>query len=239
MRTYTHANVMILVLIAAAAGAAVAGNPLVLAQDGSEGQILEPAPGELFVIGRDQAVLVRAQLPDACRGQTVEVALYHRSGPRLDGLVATTEPVNAVVSVTGLVEAAVPMPLRLPDNLRSGVPAVAGECLSQPLASQGSGIIFGLLDEATNGADSATFLIPSIALVGPLGPVGTELVAVMNGVTCVTVDLSANEGVTPPGTSRSVWVGRNSQQSAPSKARKYSSSLTAGAFSSDASSSAA
>lgn len=120
----------------------------------------------------------------------MDVGLYHRSGPRIDRLVPTTTTVTASVSDAGFVDAEVPMPSRLPDDLRSATPAITGDCLAESIDSQSLRIIFGILDEAANGNDSATFLIPSAALTGTFDVrVGEELVVAMNGVACTTVGL--------------------------------------------------
>lgn len=191
MRTPTSTFNRLFFLSLLLVGLAVSSGASALAQAPSppEARIEGPAPLSLFVVGRDATVPVKAQLPAACRGQSVEVALYDRDGPSILGIIHGTVSVTARVSQTGAVEASVSLPKT---GLRSAWPGVSGACLAEPLVSQRLGIILGLLDEARNGKNGATFVVPKASLSTGNGlPVARgTLTAVMNGTNCATVDVA-------------------------------------------------
>ncbi|MFN0148003.1 MAG: hypothetical protein ACKVT1_15980 [Dehalococcoidia bacterium] len=179
-------------------------------------RIESPAPLALFVLGRDSVVPVRALLPPACGGQDVDVALYDRDGARVLGLLPGTAATKATVSPTGSVEANVAMPKA---GLMSAWPGVSGPCLKEPLVSQRLGIIVGVLDEAANGKDVATFVIPAASLTVPgTGRVlASALTARVDGATCATADTADARSKDNAGNVR-IRVGGPAQGAACSRA---------------------
>lgn len=162
------------------------------AQQSQPGSIAPPV-SQVVVQGRDSSFRVDGTLPQECVGSKVTVGLYVRGGgASVNQRSPETVAAETTVMPGGSFTASVPAPRLAAPKPFVAWPGVEGGCLTRPVVSVAPGLRFAVPDQAENGTDSGTFVIPkdSLFLGRAEQAVKIVLTASINGVTCAVADVT-------------------------------------------------